>query len=451
MPRTAEQLRDDAKNIWLAGLRGVDSTRLVREHMQVDGERLCIGDVTIDLGDVERIAIVGAGKAGAGMAAAVEQILGEALLEQKQVVGWVNVPANCIEPLKRIRLHAARPAGQNEPTAAGVLGTGEIERIVASLSPRDLCICLISGGGSALMPAPIDGVTLEDKVAVTRHLSAAGANIEQLNTVRRRLSRLKGGGLAAVCGAGRLISLVISDVIGDPLAVIASGPTVYDASPAAAALEVLDTFDAAGGGIARSVFDAITKAPSKPRPKCAVTNVIIGNNATAVDTAGVEAERRGYSHAMIAATTLEGAAEQVGSHLADMAQSMRDGPGPDCLISGGEPVVELIDAAQRGLGGRNQQLVLAALKQLGDCHGISLLSGGTDGEDGPTDAAGAMVDAAVVAEARRQQLAPTDYLDRNDAYHFFEQTDGLIKTGPTDTNVCDVRVVVVDRVAAEGV
>jgi glycerate-2-kinase len=180
-------------------------------------------------------------------------------------------------------------------------------------------------------------------------------------------------------------------------------------------------------------------------PTADVTNLILGNNATAVDGAGVEAERLGYSHAMISATTSEGPAEDVGRHLASMALKMRDNPGPDCLISGGEPTVKLIDERRRGRGGRNQQLALAALNELADSEGICLLSGGTDGEDGPTDAAGAIVDAEVIRAAATASLDVNDYLARNDAYTFFQKCDGLWVTGPTQTNVCDLRVIVVER------
>jgi hydroxypyruvate reductase len=190
-----------------------------------------------------------------------------------------------------------------------------------------------------------------------------------------------------------------------------------------------------------------------------VTNLVIGNNAVAVDAAGIEAERRGYSHAMLAARHLEGPAEEIGAHLANMALRMRSESGPDCLITGGEPIVRLAPAEIRGKGGRNQQLVLAglvqalAVKQPNDARGVAnpldgivLLSGGTDGEDGPTDAGGALADAALVEQMRAQNVDPTDYLRRNDAYTFFDQLDGLIKTGPTHTNVCDIRVAVVDRI-----
>jgi glycerate 2-kinase len=310
-------------------------------------------------------------------------------------------------------------------------------------------LCLISGGGSALLPAPVEGISLDDKLAVTRHLSGAGANIEQLNAVRKQLSRIKGGGLARACRAGTLCSLIISDVLGDPLEVIASGPTVEDSSTARAALDVLEQFAAAEAGISSAVFEYLrkktTQTPSKPT--CRTINLIIGNNATAVDAAGMKAESLGYSHAMISASKSEGPAEEVGRHLADIAVAMREQDGPDCLISGGEPVVTLCEDSLRGKGGRNQQLTLAALERLvaDGAERIVLLSGGTDGEDGPTDAAGAIVDAAILAAANRQGLDPAEYLKSNDAYNFFKPLDALIKTGPTGTNVCDIRVLVVGR------
>jgi hydroxypyruvate reductase len=445
-------LREHARQIWRAAVDAVRSDHLVRQALRVEGSDLIVGEEQLSLDRIRRIAVVGAGKAGSGMAAAVEEILGPRLLEEKQVTGWVNVPDDCVRPLTRIRLHGARPAGVNEPMPAGAAGAAEILRIVQSLGPEDLCLALISGGGSALMPAPVEGISLDDKLAVTRHLSASGANIEQLNTVRKQLSRLKGGGLRRACRAGRLVALIISDVLGDPLDVIASGPTVEDTSTPEAALEVLRQFNAQAAGIAPAVFDYLRRKPAASTPPtppsaCQVTNLIIGNNATAVDAAGLEAVRLGYSPALVCARQSEGPAEEVGRHLAAMALKMCVEPGPDCLISGGEPVVRLAPAARRGLGGRNQQLILAALEHLAAAGAsrIAILSGGTDGEDGPTDAAGALVDASILSAARDRGLDPADFLTRNDAYHFFEPLGGLIKTGPTHTNVCDVRVVVVER------
>lgn len=450
MKRSAEQLRTDVRRIWQAGVDGVDSARLVRQAVQVSGDTLSIADETLDLNAVRRITVVGAGKAGAGMAAGLLAALGPRVLAEKQVAGWLNVPSDCVRPLSPLRLCAARPAGSNEPTEDGLRGTEEILRLVGSLTSDDVCLCLISGGASALLPAPVEGISLADKLAVTRHLSGAGANIEQLNAVRKQLSRVKAGGLARACRAGRLLTLVISDVLGDPLEVIASGPTVPIAGTPDEALAVLERFHARESGIAPAVFEVLERRRRLPPPSavtCRVTNHIIGNNAAAVDAAGIEAERLGYSHAMTSAPRSEGQAEEVGRHLAEIALAMRGQPGPDCLISGGEPVVTLVDSQRRGLGGRNQQLALAALATLAadGGQGIALISGGTDGEDGPTDAAGALVDAKVIDSARQAGLHPADYLRANDAYHFFEPLGALIKTGPTHTNVCDLRVIVVDR------
>ena len=452
MKRSPDQLRRDALQIWQAGVDAAGSEHLVRTALGVEGSTLSIGEEQLDLNSIGRIAVVGAGKAGAGMAAAVEEILGPKLMAEKQVAGWVNVPDNCVRQLENIHLHGARPAGVNEPTPAGAEGSAEIIKIVESLGPGDLCLALISGGGSALLPAPVDAITLDDKLALTRHLSGAGANIEELNTVRKQLSQIKGGGLMRACRAGRLVTLIISDVLGDPLDVIASGPTVEDSSTPEAALEVLEEFDARAAGISPSVFDYLAAKQASPpaAPSCRVTNLIIGNNATAVDAAGMEAERLGYSPAMLCAVKSEGQAEDLGRHLADMALEMRGSSGPDCLISGGEPVVKLVESARRGSGGRNQQLVLAALIHLAEdgAGGIAILSGGTDGEDGPTDAAGALLDAPLVEATARRKLDAIDHLDRNDAYNFFKPLEGLIVTGPTHTNVCDLRVVLVDRVEA---
>jgi glycerate 2-kinase len=454
---TSGRLGDDAVAIWQAGVEAVRSDRLVQDAVQVRGEQLIVGDQRLPLRDIRRLAVVGCGKAGAGMAAGLEAALGASLMQDKQLTGWINVPDDCVRPLQRIHLHGARPAGMNEPTAAGAGGAERMLALVGSLAADDVCLCLISGGGSALLPAPVAGITLADKLAVTRLLSAAGANIRQLNTVRKQLSRIKGGGLARVCRAGRLISLIISDVLGDPLDVIASGPTVADASTPQQALEILEHFQARQAGISPRVFQTLEQAAASPPPaaaeaSCRVINSIIGNLATAVTAAGQEAERRGYRTRTVARQQLEGDAEPIGRLLVVEALAMRAAGGRQCLIDGGEPTVKLVASARRGLGGRNQQLVLAAAEYLADqppdsARGLLLLSGGTDGEDGPTDAAGAILDETALAAAAARQLSPREYLARNDAYHFFEPLGRLLRTGPTHTNVCDLRVVLTE---AEG-
>ncbi len=447
-PQSAK-LRADAERIWRAGVAAVLPERLIPENVHLDGDWLAIGDEVIDLRSIGRISIVGAGKAAGAMAVALEKVLGPELLEQKSVSGWVNVPADCVVPTKRVHLHAARAAGVNEPSIEGVAGTRKILELVASLGPNDLCFCVLSGGGSALLPAPVPEISLADKIRLTRLISGAGGNIEQLNTVRQNLSLVKGGGLARACRAGQLFTLVISDVLGDPLHLVASGPTVANWSTAADALAVLEGLGIIHESAIAPVVQYLrgrARRSAKPQAEGAAgVQLVIGNNAAAVDGAGVEAERLGYSHAMIAATKSEGAAEVVGRHLANMGISMHGSTGPDCLITGGEPTVTLVDETRRGKGGRNQQLALAALAELGDCEGICLLSGGTDGEDGPTNAAGAIVDSGIISAARREKLDANDYLARNDAYTFFEKCGGLLITGPTQTNVCDLRIVLVNR------
>ncbi|MCH7753465.1 MAG: DUF4147 domain-containing protein, partial [Planctomycetes bacterium] len=260
------------------------------------------------------------------------------------------------------------------------------------------------------------------------------------------------GGLARACRAGQLATLVLSDVLGDDLATIASGPTVPRQPTPEAALAVLADLKLLESVAGKEVARLLQQPRRQPRDEDRSTastnrplNLVIGNNATAVDAAGVEAERLGYSHAMLSAAAPEGPAEEVARWLTATAESMRATPGPDCLISGGEPTVHLAPEGERGKGGRCQQLALAALESLPDWTDLALMAGGTDGEDGPTDAAGALVDQWVSATAREQGLDVADYLRRNDAYHFFEQAGGLIKTGPTGTNVCDLRVLCVSK------
>jgi glycerate 2-kinase len=455
----SQQLRDDAIAIWQVGVEAVRAPRLVRNVVRREGGTLIIGDERLPVAGIGRIAVVGAGKAGAGMAAGLEEAVGGELLDRLD--GWVNVPDDCVRPLTKIHLHGARPAGVNEPTEQGVVGAERILEIVSSLSSNDLCIVLISGGGSALLPAPVEGVSLADKQSITRGLSRAGATINELNCVRKQLSRIKGGRLAAACTAGRMITLIISDVIGDPLDVIASGPTVPDTTTAADALDILNKYaadidvpasimrhlqqSATPGGRVRSEADGPARAALFTVGGLRLSNIVIGNIEMAVAAAADEARRRGYSvEALGGANT--GIARDVGVELAERCLALRDAEArPTCLLSGGEPTVHVVPTDQPRQGGRNQELILAAVQRLWDedTSRLALLSGGTDGEDGPTDAAGAIVDADAIARAKVLSLDPAEYLAINNSYPFFEQTGGLLRTGPTHTNVMDLRVGVI--------
>jgi hydroxypyruvate reductase len=444
------QLNRDALAIWRCGVEAVRAETLVRGAVRRNGALLTVCGRELRIAPSARIAVVGAGKAGAGMAAAVEDILGQDLVDRR-VVGWVNVPADCVHPLRKIVLHPARPAGVNEPTAAGVAGSLKILEIVSGLTDDDLCLVLLSGGGSALLPAPIEGLTLADKQAVTRFLMQSGATINELNTVRKHLSRIKGGKLARDSRAGHTIALIISDVVGDPLDVIASGPTVPDTTTAADALAVLHKFAARPPDVPQPVFDvldAAARARSEAAPFPArVENHVIGNNAVALAAASRTADQLGYRVESLGSAN-QGEASQVGQELAEHCLEIRkkaEYGRPVCLVSGGEPVVHLAQTSRSRKGGRNQQLALAALDRLWDdgMPGMVILSGGTDGEDGPTDAAGACAGSETVSRAKASGLNPKEFLTINDAYHFFERAGGLIKTGPTHTNVMDLRVALV--------
>lgn len=447
---TANTLSSDALSIWQSGVDAVRPEVLIPRVLRVEDETLCIRDRKIVLSDWDRIVVMGGGKAGAAMASAVIDTLGPTLCRDK-LMGWVNVPENCAQEMEFIHLHGARPAGVNEPTAAGVTGTQQILKLARSCGKRDICLILISGGGSALMPAPVEGITLADKQAVTRHLMLNGATINQLNCVRKQLSAVKGGRLAhAASGAGEIVSLIISDVVGDPLDVIASGPTVGDSSTPQQALKVLDlkygSREAIPANVKAVLEDSLASDQEIEFPSH-VSNLLIGSNQVAIDAAKVKAEQLGYVVRSLGSEN-EGDADQYGSDLANLALRIRNGEEsllpPACILSGGEPTVTFSPTDQPRKGGRNQQLVLSALTTLQSSPDrISILSGGTDGEDGPTDAAGAFVDADLIARMTALGINPDDYRDVQNAYPFFAQLDGLINTGPTNTNVMDLRVVLV--------
>jgi hydroxypyruvate reductase/glycerate 2-kinase len=435
-------LRDHARSIWQAAVASVDPFRLVRAAL-TDWPLLRQA-----LDEAGRILVVGGGKAGAAMAAGMEEALADRL---ERVSGVVNVPAETVRTLRANRLHAARPGGTNQPTDEGVVGAEAILELVAGAGPDDVVLCLLSGGGSALLPAPVAGVSLDDKQAVTRLLHASGATINEMNCVRKHLSRLKGGGLARAFAGRALFSLIISDVVGDPLDVIASGPTAADPTTFADALAVLDRYGLAAR-VPPSVLDYLHSGQAGERPETlkvvppSVHNVILGNNARALAAATRRAEELGYA-VLNLGSFIEGETRPVATAFAGIVRGIRaEGlplPPPVCLLSGGETTVTL--GPDHGKGGRNVEFVLAVALHLGkDGMGnVVVLSGGTDGEDGPTDAAGALADKDTIVRAAALGLDAGDYLDRHDAYSFFDATGDLLRTGLTGTNVMDVRVILV--------
>ncbi len=438
-------LRTDARSIFDAALRAVDPAAATRRHVVRDGNCLNIGGVTCDLDDFDGVYVVGAGKAGAVMAGAMESILGDRLAG-----GAVNVKYGHTTPLRRVQLIEA---GHPIPDAAGVEGTAKIAGLLERLGEDDLVFCLLSGGGSALMPLPVEGVTLAEKQEVTGRLLQCGATINEINTIRKHVSRVKGGQLARLASPARLVSLVLSDVIGDPLDVIASGPTVPDESSYADCGRILDKY-----GLEKDLppsvihhLDAgmkgtVPETPGSGDPVFDRTqNVMIANNRQALDAARVEAEKRGYS-TLVMSSTIDGETREIARVYSAVAREIvqHGDPvrAPACVISGGETTVTLKGG---GKGGRNQEFVLAAAGGIAGLERTVVFSAGTDGTDGPTDAAGAVADGLTLARAAEKGLAADTSLDDNDAYHFFEPLGDLVITGPTHTNVMDLRLLLVGR------
>lgn len=413
---------EDAIAIWRAGVAAVDPVRLVQHALA--GEWFH---------PESRILLVGAGKASAAMAQAAVAVLGA-----DRVSGWINVPADQAGEAGPVHLHAARPAALNEPTEAGVEGTARMLALLETLQPDDIAIALISGGGSALLTAPRPPVTLEEKRDLVRRLFAAGAPIAEVNLVRRSLSLVKGGGLARACRGRRLLGLILSDVVGDDLAAIGSGPTVAIPADPAEVKAVLRRRSIAEDTLSAAIRTVLAAPAIAVPPTAAIENRIIGSTAIALEAAAAEATARGYRVVSLGAAN-QGDAAAEGEALAHRLRDLAAGAERVCLLSGGEPTVTM-PAGIGGLGGRNQHLALAALPVLTGTPGATLLSGGTDGEDGPTDAAGAYVDEEVIRAAERLGLDPRDPLARFESHRFFQAAGGLLRTGPTGTNVADLRV-----------
>ena len=407
--------RPHALAIFRAALSAADPEKAVRAHVKTDGTTLHVDQRRYRLADFDRIQVIGAGKASARMAQALERLLGN-----RVTGGWINVPDGTKARLRKVHLH---PAGHPVPDQRGVEGARRIAQIASESGPRDLVICAISGGASALMPLPAPGITLTKKKSITKRLLASGATIHEINTVRKHLSAIKGGHLAALAAPATVIALILSDVIGDDLSVIGSGPTVLDTTTAADAAAVLKRY-------------GISAPPLTETPKAQVTvqNVIVGSNRQSIEAAAKKARDLGY-RTIVLSTTIDGETRDIARmHAAIARETIAQGGRRVCFLSGGETTVTL---RGKGLGGRNQEFVLAAALALTETPQVTIFSAGTDGIDGPTDAAGAIADAAT------PRVNAAKFLANNDSYHFFEKVGGLVKTGPTGTNVMDVRILLV--------
>jgi glycerate 2-kinase len=429
----------ETSQIFRAALDSVSSYKAVAAHC---------ADIISNLGKdgLNRLLVIGFGKAACQMAKAVEDHIAHFLNEGTVITKYGHCP-----PGWQSRKIRVVEAGHPVPDENGLHGTEAIIGLLEDADENTLVVCLISGGGSALLVAPYGEISLSEKQKVTELLLRSGADIRELNTVRKHISRVKGGRLAEIASPAHILSLILSDVIGDRLDVIASGPTSPDTTTYNDAINVLKKYGLLDD-VPESVSNVLLKGadgliPETPKEKNTVfrkvRNLVIGSNRKALEAAKKKSESMGFTTEIIS-SEIAGEAREAGKWLARKAleiQSGGHGGKPICIISGGETTVTV---KGDGSGGRNMELALAFALEIEGAGGITLLSAGSDGTDGPTDAAGAIVDGRTIEKAGRRGLDPWRYLENNDSYNFFKEIDGLFITGPTGTNVMDIQVVVIE-------
>lgn len=424
-----------------AALEAVDPRLAIQNSMKRTEDLLEVNGDIYDLKSINRVLLVGAGKAGQPMTYAVQKILGNRLDNGYVIVkeGYAN-KKDVSDQVEIIE------AGHPIPDTRGVKGTEKIIQLLENARQDDLVICLISGGGSALMVSPVKGVTLQDLQRLTGVLLASGATINEINVLRKHLDRVKGGQIARYTSPAKLICLILSDVVGDPLDVIASGPTVPDPSTFNDALTILERYQISDQ-IPLSIMDHLnlgrdgkvveTTKPGEPIFS-RVNNLIVGSNRTATHAALQQAQLEGFNTSILS-NYIQGEASQVGKVFAAILHQMTNAnqplPRPACVVVGGETTVTI---QGDGLGGRNQEIALSAVRDLAGLNDIALITLATDGGDGPTDAAGAVVTGETYQRAQVQNLDPLTFLANNNSYNFFKPLDDLLLTGPTQTNVNDI-------------
>jgi glycerate 2-kinase len=362
----------------------------------------------------------------------------------------INVKYGHSQRLKRVRI---QEAGHPLPDEKGLEGAKEMVKMLSHLTPKDLVLFLISGGGSALLPLPVEGITLAEKQATTQQLLSCGANIQEINTLRKHLSQIKGGGLAKMVFPATLVALILSDVVGDSLDAIASGPTVPDPTTYEDCARILNKYEL-WGKIPPSVAAHIREGMEGKKEEtlkegapafAGVYNLVVGNNLLAMQAAKKAAQALGY-RTLLLSSLVEGETREVAKvHAAIAKEVLLSGnpiPPPACILTGGETTVTL---KGKGKGGRNQEFALAGALEIAGWEEILMMSAGTDGTDGPTDAAGAFADGKTLNRARTMGLDPWSFLKENDSYHFFEKLGDLIISGPTGTNVMDLRILLIKK------
>ncbi len=439
------RLRRDAAAIFWAALAAVNAEKAVADALSISGGSLHIQQHCLDLSAIDNIYVVGAGKASADMAAALEVLLGDRI-----TAGAVTVKYGHTRSLQHIRL---TEAGHPIPDANGVRGAAEMLALADTATASDLVICLISGGGSALAAIPEPPLSLADKQHTIQTLLACGASINEINALRKHMSGIKGGRLAGRAYPATVATLIVSDVIGDKLDVIASGPTVADTSTFAECNRIIKSYGLQDR-LPRAVLDHIKDGAARgkeetPKQDAATFSrsctCIVANNRKALEQARHTALELGYN-ALILSSRIQGETREAARFHTAVAKEIRQSghplAPPACLLSGGETTVTVSGS---GKGGRNQEFVLAAALEIAEERAMLVFSAGTDGTDGPTDAAGAAVAPETAANARSMGLDTAAYLQANDAYNFFRHTGELFFTGPTGTNVMDLRILLVDR------
>ena len=444
-----DEMKRTAKAIFSKALSAVDPSKILKERIRIERDRLSIkmqgdSEKIFDLKAFHKIVLVGTGKASSSMARAIEELFGDRMTK-----GVITTKYGHLLPLKQTQ---TIEAGHPIPDRKGYEGARKIQRLLKESGPNDLVIFLLSGGGSALLPFPADGIELKEKQEVTQLLLDSGADIKEINTVRKHISWMKGGWVAKWAYPSTVIALILSDVVGDQLDVIGSGPTVPDPSTFEEAWEILKKY-----GLLNEITPSIRKhlqsgregkVEETPKPGEVafekVSNILIGSNILALREAKKEAESLGFN-TLILSSSIEGETREASRfHTAVAKEVISSGnpiPRPACILSGGETTVTI---KGKGLGGRNQEFVLAGALEISGVEKVVLLSGGTDGTDGPTDASGALADHTTVRRAKTMGLNPKAHLENNDAYPFFQKLGDLLITGPTHTNVMDVRIILVD-------
>lgn len=443
MKTLLEKARNDALQILRAGIKAVEPRESINRFCRRSGDVLWIGKNSFDLSNFENIYIMGAGKATAPMAGAFEHLLGSDL-----TAGVISVKYGHTTPLNSVEIVEA---GHPVPDVNGETGSLKIMRIAQKAEENDLCICLLSGGGSALLPLTVPGVSLTDKQEATNLLLASGATIHEINTIRKHLSLIKGGRLASAASPATIVSLILSDVVGDDLDTIASGPTVPDNSTFYDCFAILEKYEISDqlprsivSFFERGLADQSLETPEKDSPIFLKTkNLIISSNIELLLAAKSKAEKLNYN-TIVLSSMIEGETMDVARLHTAIAKEVINSSNPlrppACILTGGETTVTLKGS---GKGGRNQEFALCAAPEIAGDIPIVILSVGTDGNDGPTDAAGAIVDNTTIARAKAQNFDFNKYLEDNDSYHFFQLLNDLVITGPTNTNVMDIRIMII--------